>query len=375
MKTKIYLFKLLMLLTPIWVGATVNPDSCTSHELKKMVVKEYSVNKSTRLEVSNKYGKIETSVWDKASVKIVCTVITRSGNKSTAQDKLDNIQIDISESGNVISAVTSIQSKSTGWFSGWFSGMSSAEMEINYMVHMPDYIDIRFENKYGNIYLQDLKSKTDIILKYGNMEANNIDNNMNLTLAYGKATAGIVRDLTAQLAYSDYRGVKADKVNVTTKYSKFYLDQAQDVVADSKYDSYKLGTVMSLVNTGAYDDMKIKSVNNAEIKTKYSGVEILSLGQNLNMDISYGSVMIEDLKTSCKNIEINTKYAPVKIYGVIPSRVEIEGKYFEARLGTDFIEKTRVDDRQYKQIKGYKISEKGSTLIRINTSYGDVYMK
>lgn len=375
MKTLIFLSNLIIFIAISGVQAIANPDSSTNTELKKTVVKEFPANASTKLEVSNKYGKIETSVWDKASIKIVGTIITRAGKKSTAQDKLDMISIDISQSGNVISANTTIDSKSSGWWSGWFSGMNNAEMEINYLIHMPDYIDLNFENKYGNIYLSDLKSRVKINLKYGNIEANNIDNDFTVNLAYSKATAGTVKDLTANLAYSDYRGVQAGKVNVTSKYSKFYLDQGGDITSDSKYDTYKLGTILSLINSGAYDDLKIKSVNSADIQTKYSGVEILSLGNNLNMDISYGSLLIDDLKTSCKSIDIKTKYAPVKIYGMIPSKVEIDGKYFEAKLGSDFIEKTRIDDKQYKQIKGFKISEKGNTMIRIVTSYGDVYMK
>ena len=375
MKTVIFLFNLLPAIVFAADSGVTSPDSCASAELKKMVVKEFAANKSTKLEVSNKYGKIETFIWDKATVKIVGTIITRASRQSTAQEKLDNISIEINQEGNIISAVTSINNKSSGWFSGWFSGISGAEMEINYAVHMPEYIDLTLQNKYGNIYLADVKSKVNIDLKYGNMEANNIDNNLVVKLAYSKATAGIVKDLDAQLAYSDYRGVQADKVTINSKYSKFYLDQGGNVTSDSKYDNYKLGTIQSLVNSGAYDDLKIKSVNSADIQTKYSGVEILSLGNNLNMNISYGSLLVDDLKTSCKNIDITTKYAPIKIYGTIPSKVEIDGKYFDAKLGNDFIEKSNVTDKQYKLIKGYKISERGNTFIRIQTSYGDIYMK
>lgn len=349
-------------------------DSCQSTELKKVVVKEFSVNKNSSLDVINKYGKIETKIWDKQSVKIEGTVIVKGRSKSSAQEQLDKITVEISQSGNVISAITNIESKASGWFSGWGNSFNNTDMEINYMISMPSDLDINFENKYGNIYLQDLKSKVNINLKYGNMEANNIDNNLKVALAYSKATAGTVKDLNVQLAYSDYRGVKAENVVVNSKYSKFYLDYASELNSNSKYDSYKLGTISVLSNQGAYDDFKVRSVNSADIKTKYSGVEILSLGSDLNMEISYGSVRIENMKTTCKSVEINTRYAPVKIYGVVPARVEIEGKYFDAKLGSDFIEKSRVSESSYKHIKGFKISEKGSAVIKIVSSYGDVYM-
>jgi hypothetical protein len=164
-------------------------------------------------------------------------------------------------------------------------------------------------------------------------------------------------------------------VILTTKYSKVNLDNVSTLTASSKYDGYKLGSAGTVTLTGSYDDVQIQSVNTATLTTKYTGIDIASLSNTLTAEIGYGSLKIENLKTTLKNITVNSSYAPIKIYGTVPAKVDISGKYFDADLGSDFISKSNVKDGSSKTIKGFKISEKASAEIKIKTSYGDVTIR
>ncbi len=372
---KIFHSKTMILVTLVFGFFSSQASVMADYELKKNYTKEFSSDKNTVVELSNRYGKIDIKTWDKSAVKIDAVVIVKAGSKSKAEDKMEEITVQMAKNGNNVVAVTEIGSQNKSWWSGWMNFGDNVKIEINYEVYMPADLHSIIENKYGNIYLPDLKGKTSINLKYGNLQAKDITNDLLLDLSYGKATVGIVKNISGTLSYSDYRGTAASVVILTTKYSKVNLDNVNTLTASSKYDGYKIGTAGTITLTGAYDDFQVGSVNTATLNVKYTGVDILSLSNALTSDISYGSLKIENLKTSFKNITVNTSYAPVKIYGSVPSKVEISGKYYDADLGSDFILKHNVKDGSSKEIKGFKTSEKTSSIINIKTSYGDVIIR
>ena len=321
------------------------------------------------------YGKITLKTWDRSFVHIDALVTVKSNSKSKAQEKLDEIAIILKQAGNNISAVTEISSASSSWWSSWWNNSNNVDIEINYTIQLPENLRINLENKYGNIYLPDYKGKTSIILKYGNLEGRNIDNDLLLELSYGKATMGSVTNIVGDIAYSDYRGIHSNTVKITSKYSKIILDDVKTMTSSSKYDHYKLGDVASLTMTGAYDDLQISSLTSGTVNVKYSGVEISSLSNILNMDISYGSLVISNLKTSFKSMNISTSYAPIKLQGMVASKVVIDGKYCDVNTGADFIQKTKSSEGSSISLVGYKISERTSAQINITSKYGDVILK
>ncbi|MBL0024710.1 MAG: hypothetical protein IPO98_06645 [Saprospiraceae bacterium] len=350
-------------------------SNSSDYELKKNYTKEFTADNNTVLELSNRYGKIDIKTWDKAAVKIDANVIVKAGSKSKAEEKMEDISVRMEKNGNNVVAVTEIESQSQSWWSGWFSGSNNVKIEINYTVYMSAELRSIIENKYGNIYLPDLKGKTSINLKYGNLQARNIDNDLQMDISYGKANVGTVKSISGTFSYSDFYGTSAGVAILTTKYSKINLDNVNTLTATSKYDGYRIGTAGTITLSGSYDDVHAGSVNTATFNVKYTGLDISSLTSSLNADISYGSLKIENLKTSFSNITVNTSYAPFKIYGSVPSKVEISGKYFDTDLGSDFISVNNVKDGSRREIKGFKTSEKTSATISIKSSYGDIIIR
>lgn len=376
MTTKKYPFKriLLFVFTISWIGL-IAATPTEKVEINKRITKEFASNVATTLDVNNVYGKITLKTWDRSFVHVDALVTVKANSKSTAQEKLDEISIILKQAGNNISASTEIASSNSSWWSSLWNGNNNVNIEINYTIQLPENLKINLENKYGNIYLPDYKGKTSITLKYGNLEGRNIENGLMLELSYSNATMGSVDNIVGDIAYSDYRGNHSNSVKITSKYSKVYLDDVKSMTSSSKYDHYKLGEIGSLTMTGAYDDVQVSSLSSGTINVKYSGVEILSLSNSLNMDISYGSLVVSNLKTSFKNMNINTSYAPIKLYGMVASKVVIDGKYCDVNTGADFIQKTKSSKESSISIIGYKISERTNAQINITSQYGDVIMK
>ena len=346
-----------------------------SHEMKKFYTKEFNVSSNDRVNIDNRYGKIEVKIWQKQSVKIDVNVIVKASSQSKAEEKHDEIKIYIDKSGNGVSGRTEIESSNQSWWSSWWNSDTNVKLEINYTVYMPDNQETSLENKYGNIYLPDLKAKSSIVLKYGNLQASNISGDLMLDLAYGKATASQLKNLTTTIAYSDLRFTAADALVITSKYSKVNVDQLKRLVSTSKYDSYRVLSVDHLTMTGAYDDIEIGNVNHATMTLKYTGLDIDQLGGSMTTDLSYGSMTIQSLKPSFKKLIASTSYAPIKIHNSVPSKIDINGKYFDASLGSDFVASNRVVDGSSKVIQGYKGSDRTGASITISSKYGDVMIK
>jgi len=374
MKTIPYPFKKLCVLT-IMIFVAFTSQASFDGEARKTLTKEFSCDKMTRLEVSNRYGKIEVTTWDKPQIRITATVIVKAGSKAKADDRLAEISTDISKTGNNITAVTKIAESGTNWWSGWWGNNKNVSTEINYQINMPAYLEAILENKYGNIYLPDLSAKTSINLKYGNLYSGNLDNDLLIDLAYGKANVGNTKNLSGELSYSDYTGRDARVVLLTSKYSKVQLEKITSITTSSKYDTYKVGEAGNITMTGAYDDITVGMLQNAVFTVKYTNLDVGSVSQSLTADIDYGSLDVSNLKAGFSGMVITTNYAPVKIYGAVPCKVDISGKYFDADLGKDFIFKNKVSEGSIKRISGYKMSEKTSATIRIESRYGNVTLK
>ncbi len=379
MKQKSFLYNISLLLFATLISFDLSATDLRislDHELKKSYSKEYPIDQSGTVELSNRYGKIDIKTWNKPSVKVDVIVIVKASNKSNAEDKMQEIGITINKVGNNVVAVTDINSSNQSWWSSWWNASGNIKIEINYTVYMPSDQKSIIENKYGNIHLPDLNAKTSINLKYGNLQAQNIDGDLLMDLSYGKATLSNVKNLTASLAYSDLRCTSSGTTTIlNTKYSKVYIDNAKTLTATSKYDNYKITNATTITMTGAYNDITLGTLGSGTFTLKYTGMEINSLGSALTADVSYGSMTIQNLKTSFKKMVVNTSYAPIKVYGTVPCKVDVSGKYFDAQLGADFVANNKVVEGSSKVIQGYKGSDRTGAYVTITSKYGDVVIK
>lgn len=346
------------------------------YELKKLHSKEFPIDQNGMVELNNRYGKIEIKTWNRPSVKVDVTVIVDANNKGNAESKMKEIMISIEKSGANVVASTEIQSSNQSWWSSWWNAGDNIKIEINYDVYMPESQRSVIENKYGNIYLPDLKAKTIVNLKYGNLQAQSIEGDLVMDLAYGKATISNVKNLTSNISYSDVRCTSvSNNAIITTKYSKVFIDDSKTITSTSKYDNYKIGTVNTITMTGAYNDLNFGTVGSGTFTIKYTGLEIGSLGTSVTADVSYGSMTVHNLKTNFKKMIVNTSYAPVKVYGTVPCKIDVSGKYFDANLGSDFVSNSKIVEGNSKAIQGYKGSDRTNASILVTSKYGDVVIK
>lgn len=339
----------------------VYAKSFSQEDVVEKISKVFSANKNSVLNIDTKYGDVDIRDWEKNEIKIDVEIIIRNLSSQKAKQVLDNIDIDIHEEGNTVYAETKL---GDAFFKilGNKHHKDNNQFEINYVVHMPATVAVNLENKYGNVFINKLESKSTISVKYGNLQANQLlssgkENMTEINLGYSNGTIEACKWLKLNIKYSKMTIQKSKALIILSKYSKVYIDKNSSVVCESKYDTYRIGTLSNFVTEAQYSNFKFDAVGNKfRCNTKYTDVKIAHVPASfelIEIENSYGSISIGIDPGASYRLKGHAKYA--KIHYPSDSRVN------------KFQENTEM------RVDGVVGSENGELpSVKIETRYGSI---
>ncbi len=327
-------------------------------EYSKLQKKEFDVTDNTQLNLENKYGNIDIMNWDKNLISIEVEVKIRAGSDEKAQKLFDQIDIKFSQTGDVVSAVTVFDDD----FSKFFKNNSNKLIDIHYSVYMPKAIPLALFNKYGDVFINELTSTSNIEIKYGNFKANKIlhPNKKPFTqiiLGYSNAKIQYCTWIKFDIKYSKIELQKSKALVILSKYSKIFIEEGSSLVAESKYDTYRLGKLFNLVATAGY--------------TNFKAEEIM---KKVKMDTKYGDLTVDYVPASFEIIKIDNSYGNYRL-GIDPSAsYKIDGYAKYAKI--DYNENAKVN--RFNENNTLKVNgivgdnENTKSEVIINSHYGSV---
>lgn len=313
-----------------------------SLELSKQYDREFKVSPASKLYVENKYGQISIENWDKNAIAIHVDVKVENANAERAKSMLDAINVEFSETENLVSAITRFNEDIRKSSPRLFSSFSNAELSINYKIFMPKNIEVELLNKYGNIFVNELNARITVDLMYGNFKANKLglgDSQplSSITVGYGDVAISEANWLKVEMKYSNLNIEAAQAMVVLSKYSKVYLGRVNSLVLESKYDRYEVGSVMNLEGESGYTDF-----------------DISNLGKKFNLTTRYGNVKIIDVSDSFQSIRFEGAYTGLKA-GINPNvsyRIDAEAAYGSINFSADKSSVNRIEDNTTIQVSG-----------------------
>ena len=193
-------------------------------EAERRIQKEFVVKADGFLSVDNRYGKIDIAIGESNQIKMEVVIKVRAGSDKKAQESLDRISIDISQSGNRVSASTSVSSTSS--WSSWFDS-GNVEMEINYNILVPADIFLELRQKYGSIFVETTNRDLRIDLSYGDLRLGDINAKLSLEMAYSDGNMSRINTGELVLSYSDLEMEDAEAVKVDMKYTDLVMGSAK----------------------------------------------------------------------------------------------------------------------------------------------------
>jgi hypothetical protein len=332
----------------------------SAQEVSKDYHKEYKADKTTTLDISNRYGDVAIQSWDKDQVVIDVKVTVDVPGKDRAEKLLSLIDVQFSQSGDRITAKTVIDDRFN--FSGW--GFNK-KFSIDYTIKMPAVTNLALENKYGNTDIDELRGQVNLDIKYGSLTAVKFtrtdEKPLNkLTIAYGKGSID-----------------EAGWLDVYVRYcGSLEITKCKALLIDSRYSKLKIGETSSIVGESKYDNYGIDKINNLVLVSGYSTINVGELLKKLNFQGSYSSLTVEEIPAGFESLDVDVRYMGVRL-GIAESasyKIEGESSYGAIKLNEEkFKYQKRVEQNNSTEISGVVGDEASpSSSVKVSVSYGTV---
>ncbi len=112
------------------------------------------------LSLSNMNGEVDIVSWDKDEVEIIAYKEVKARDRSTAEQLLKQLEVDIRESDNEIIIETYFPkgSSSRGFF-GWLFGGGHNSYSVEYEIKVPKKIDLNIHTTNGSLRIEQISGR------------------------------------------------------------------------------------------------------------------------------------------------------------------------------------------------------------------------
>ncbi len=286
-KNKVIIFRLLLIL-PFMVALT--SANGTGDKFTRTISKEFTIGSDAHLYVDNKYGTIHCANWDRKAVSLEVTISVDAASEQKAARIFDMIDVKMQGSASEVVAETEI--------SDMFKGNNdNVSIKIDYMINMPGNIAVSLENRFGDIYIENVQGPADIDLSYGNMEAKSLLNNDNeLEIKFSKASVETITGFTADIKYSEFIVNETRKMDIESKFSTVRIERVTAADIDSQYDTFTIGDMQT-----------------AEIHAEFSTLKIAKLLKHAGIDSKYGALQVKYIAPGFDEVRIYNQFGSVEL--------------------------------------------------------------
>ena len=363
MKRLFNILLLAVLIAPMALLANENPKFKGKYTKEKKLHKEYSVNAGASLTVDNSYGNIDIVSWDENRIVIDVTITTNGNNEEKVQKKLDNIEVEFSGNGSKVVARTLFRDRKSSSWSWWSNNdNNNVKMEVNYTIKMPVTNSVDLSNDYGSINLNKLEGNAKISCDYGQINIGQLmASNNSLNFDYTKnSTIGYMKSGRINADYSGFTIEKADYLEVNADYSHSEILEVKELNYNNDYGKISINKVEKLVGQGDYIPLRIETLTGS-----------------LNVNTDYGSVAVDTMTASVKDVVINSDYASIKLGYDANLNFKFNVSLSYANLsGEEDLEVMKTHkDYSSKTYEGYHGNQNATSTINIKSSYGGVTLR
>jgi hypothetical protein len=282
-------------------------------EKQKNISKSFAVTKDCNIQVSNKYGDIHIVPWDKDSAYFSIDIKVTDKKEADAEKILNAIDVDFTNTSYFLIGKTVFRDSKSQVLSD-LSDMAnslfniSKNVEIKYIIYVPQTASLKIDNKFGNIYTTNHSGNIDITLSNGDLKANDLNGSeTKIELSFGNAVVNFIKNGKLNIGYSDFELKNAGKLLVEGRSAKMNINKVENIDLNSKRDKYYIDTVTSV--TG---------------KTDFSYLDIYYLKESINLETVYGDINLTEIDKSFKYLNLNSEYTDIILYFQKSSAVSLD---------------------------------------------------
>lgn len=296
MKQRIHYNKLLLalLLLPTLIFANNTPlnDAITTRE--RVIQKTYNVSKDATLKVSNKFGNVDITTWDKNTIEFDILIKVSGNDADKVEDRLERIDVEFSASSTLVSAITKIEKNSSNWWN-WGKKMN-LKLEIDYVIKLPVTNAIDISNDFGSITVDTLEGVAKINCDHGRI------NTKELMADGNELNFDHTKD-----SYFEY--IKSGNINAD--FSSYTVAKTKNIIINGDHTSGHIEVAENVTYNCDFNSLKIDNVNNIKGNADHLTLRIGNVFKNASVKSDFGTIKIEKIASNAQNIEIDGEHASI----------------------------------------------------------------
>jgi len=327
-----------------------------------------AVDKETSLEIYNKYGTIQITGWKKDSAMIRAEIRATAASREKLSKMFDGVKINMTETRDQIKAATSF-TQNIGMLFENFKGMTSkiisydSKVEINYYISIPEYLNLKVENKYGDVYMEDIAGDFSISVSNGSFKANSIGENATLNLTFCDAIINSIASGKIDASFSEIKSKTVGEISINSISSKYEFTKAGNLTIESRRDKFFIDNIRSLKGTSYFTDFNLKN-----------------LTDEVSLSTRYGNIDIDPVVNGFASVNLNTGYSDVSLGFEPGASYNIDIRHLNAFLViSDKSAKTERkvlnEDKKEYITSGTVGKNPGNSKVSIHATHGDIYLK
>ncbi len=268
---------------------------------KRIYERTEPAGRESIFEINNKYGKVEITEWSKDSIYIRAEIEASAPNQTRTDRMLEGIEIEITSTKYFVRAQT-IFARTLEMFFESLKGMTDkllsydSRVQINYYIKIPTYLNIRVDNKYGDVYIDGNHGNVTLSLSNGALKAQSLGKNSTINLSFCNVLIDKAEDCKADASFSDVIIDEADNLTIKSVSSKFEIKKVESIYAESRRDKFYIGSIKTLSGNSYFSTFRIeKLISDADLTTRYGNLTIAAIDNNfltINLNAAYNDINI-----------------------------------------------------------------------------------
>jgi hypothetical protein len=312
--------RILLILTVIAMSAGIWAQT---PEYIHQVVRSFRANNGITVDLTNKYGKVQVIRWNTDSVKFVIDLRIRTKDAGKMQKLKQNIDFEFTASQYFLNASTKIGDNASDVFqdikdiAGTYLSSTNA-VTINYTVMVPDYVSLKIDNKFGNVYLDDADQNFNLTLSYGDFSCNRLSGKSEIRITSGNAEIGYIREGLLFMSYGNFHLHDAGKLTAETRSSIITIDRSAELRINSRRDKLYLNELGNFSGESYFSNINGGILHNEmNFVSRYGAINLDNVRKafsSLNLTAEFTKVTLAFDRTASYNLELSHHQEVVFVY-------------------------------------------------------------
>ncbi len=279
----------------ILIGLTIGVQAQVP-EYTRQISRSFRISNTMTVDISNKYGKVQVIPWNQDSVKFSIELRIRAKDKAKLEKLRQNVDFEFTPGPYYVIARTTFGDNSTDVFkdivdiAGSYLSTNNS-VTINYTVMVPVWAALKIENKFGNVYLDNLEGPLNLTLSYGDLKVNRLSGRTEIKLTSGDGEVGYIKDGQVFLSYGNMRIAETERLYTQTRSSNLTIDKAANLRLDSRRDKIYLNEVFSLTGN-----------------SYFSAINVTLLEHDLTLAGRYGDINLNNIQRSFTSLNLTSEF-------------------------------------------------------------------